>query len=288
MPCRRRICSAAILLAAAVCALGPPVAADEVVAFPSARYLVGSLQLRLASERGVPVERAPPEIIQGYLSRPTGDGPFPAIVHLHGCGGLTSARREHDAEQFTRWGYVILEVDSFATRGIKNACAGQRIPARQADAMGALIYLSKLPFVDAKRIAVLGYSQGGIAVLNVASVQDAPLFEIPRGVKFKAAVAYYPTCGAAADELTIPTLILVGELDDWTPAADCRRLVHRWTGKGAPLKLVVFPEAYHSFDNSTASPYGTRYYGHWLRYNGEVTAQAAADTRKFLAAELGK
>jgi dienelactone hydrolase len=288
MLCRESICIAAILLAATLCAPNSPVAADEVVTFPSARYLVGSLQLRLASERGEPVVRAPAEMIRGYLSKPPGDGPFPAIVHLHGCGGLTAERRARDAEQFTSWDYVILEVDSFATRGIKDACAGQQIPARQADAMGALIYLSKVPFVDPSRIAVVGYSQGGGAVLNVASVQAAPLFEMPPNVKYKAAIAYYPICGAAADELTIPTLILVGELDDWTLAADCRRLMQRWTGKGAPLKLVIFPEAYHSFDNPTVSPYGTRFYGHWLRYNAEVTEQAEAMTRDFLAAELSR
>ena len=107
MPGRGMTCRAAILLAAALCTAGRPAAADETVTFPSARYLVGSLQQRLASERGEPVKRAPDEMIQGYLSRPHGNGPFPAIVHLHGCGGLTAARRAHDAEQITRWGYVI-------------------------------------------------------------------------------------------------------------------------------------------------------------------------------------
>ncbi len=95
MPCRRRI--ACGIFWCALCA-DFPAAADEVVTFASARYLVGSLQQRLASERGVPVERAPAEMIKGYLSKPPGNGPFPAVVHLHGCGGLTAQRRKRDAE----------------------------------------------------------------------------------------------------------------------------------------------------------------------------------------------
>jgi dienelactone hydrolase len=280
-------CGAFAILMGVLCA--PTLcAADEVVAFASARYLVGSLQQRLARERDVPVVRAPAEMIKGYLSKPNGDGPFPAVVHLHGCGGLTAQRRAHDAAQFTDWGYVILEVDSFATRGIKDACAAQALPARQADAMGALSYLAKLPFVDAKRIAVIGYSQGGSTALEIASRQPVDIFDVPPEPKFKAAVAYYPWCSAAGDRLAIPTLILIGGLDDWTPAASCDRLLQRFDASGASLKITVFPEAYHSFDNTTASVYGVRYYGHWLRYNPDDSARAAAEARDFLAAQLGR
>jgi len=275
-----------IVITAAAFAAGPA-AATDVVTFPSARYLVGSLQLRLAGERGVPVVRAPAETIKGYLSKPDGSGPFPAIVHMHGCGGLTAQRREHDAAQFTDWGYVVLEVDSFATRGIKENCLSDRVLARDGDAWGALTYLSTLAFVDAKRIAVVGYSQGGIVALQVASAQPAEIFEVLPGLTFKAAVAYYPMCGAAMDKLAVPTLVLIGALDDWSLAASCDRLLRRFDASGAPIKVTVFPEAYHSFD-STALHRTVRYFGHWLRYDKDATARAAAETHDFLAAQLGR
>jgi cephalosporin-C deacetylase-like acetyl esterase len=73
------------------------------------------------------------------------------------AAALSSFRSTHD-----RWGYVSLAVDSFATRGIKDACT-QPTPAlmlaRQGDALGALSYLSNLPFVDPQRIAIMGASQ---------------------------------------------------------------------------------------------------------------------------------
>ena len=68
--------------------------AAERVQFESARYQVGPLQQRLARERGEIIARPPAEIIDGYLTTPDGPGPFPAIVHLHGCNGLSKAFKD--------------------------------------------------------------------------------------------------------------------------------------------------------------------------------------------------
>src|SRR5664279_885697 len=137
------------------------VSADELVKFDSAAYVVGKLQQRLARERGEMPTGAPAATIEGYLSKPDGSGPFPAVVSLHGCDGLSENERKGIARLMTGWGYVSLAVDSFATRGIKDACT-QLMPAlmlsRQGDALGALSYLSNLPFVDPQRIAIMGAS----------------------------------------------------------------------------------------------------------------------------------
>jgi len=188
-------------------------------------------------------------------------------------------------EQFTGWGYVSLVVDSFATRGINNACTGGPNGARQADAMGALIYLSKLPFVDPRRIAVVGYSQGGMVSLEVASARPFDLFEMPSGLKFKAAVAYYPLCNAAADELAIPTIIFIGAVDDWALPTECESFMRRRNGKGAPVTLIEYPGAYHDFDIPEVGA-GTRYFGHWLKYDADADERSRAAMHDFLAREL--
>jgi dienelactone hydrolase len=262
------------------------VSADELVKFDSAAYVVGKLQQRLARERGEIPTVAPATTIEGYLSKPNGSGPFPAVVYLHGCDGLSGNARSIAAQVITGWGYVSLAVDSFATRGIKEAC-DQPMPDRQADALGALLYLSKLAFVDPKRIAVFGSSQGGIVALQLASTYPAELFAIPDELKFRGAVAYYPLCSVATDQLTIPTIILIGELDDWTPAKDCERLMERRAGKGAPVKLVIYPGAYHAF-NVAALRNGMHAYGHWVKYDADAAQRSVLEVHDFLATELAK
>lgn len=274
-------------LAAGLLVLSSAGEAEERVTFDSARYLVGSLQQKLAGERGEPIQRKRPEAIQGFLSKPNGAGPFPAIVHLHGCGGLSDERRSSAARQFTDWGYVTLVVDSFTTRGITEACDWSQMPTRQADASGALAFLSALPIVDRERIAIVGYSQGGMVALGIAS-ERAQLFETPERVNFKAAVAYYPLCSAALDKLELPTLVLIGELDDWSPAVECERLAKRLDRSGAPLTLAVLPEAQHSFDSTSASGDGIRHLGHLLRYNAAAARRAEILMRGFLETKLHK
>ena len=72
------------------------VSADELVKFDSAAYVVGKLQQRLARERGEMPTGAPATTIEGYLSQPDGSGPFPAVVYLHGCDGLSESTRYSD------------------------------------------------------------------------------------------------------------------------------------------------------------------------------------------------
>lgn len=274
-----------LALAAVMGAFCPIVtSAEELVTFDSAPYRAGHLQERLARERGETPK--PPQSIEGYLSKPEGAGPFPAIVYLHGCGGLSENTRQRVARLLTGWGYVSLAVDSFSTRGIKEACTG--LPERRGDALGALSYLSKLPFVDSKRIALVGASQGGIVTLQLVStgaVTQAQIFDMPEDLSFRAAVAYYPKCRFASDELILPTLIMIGELDDWSPANDCESFMKRRAGRGAPVDLIVYPGAYHAFDVPILVR-GRTMFGHWLKYDEDAAPRSVRAMHDFLAAQL--
>ena len=161
------------------------------------------------------------------------------------------------------------------------------MPDREADALGALLYLSRLDFVDVRRIAVVGASQGGIAALQLASTQPAGLFAIPDELKFKAAVAYYPVCSIASDQASLPTLVMIGALDDWSPVGDCERWMKRRAGAGAPVKLIIYPGAYHDFDVPAVRD-GRQYFGHWLKYDPDAGPSSVTEMRDFLAAELSR
>jgi dienelactone hydrolase len=269
----------------ALCDLACPAHAAERVQFESARYLVGPLQRRLALERHEPILPRPADVTDGHLTKPDGPGPFPALVHLHGCGGLPAAVKANAADHFwakrlAGWGYVVLVVDSFTSRRIDNTCSGEYAP-RVADAYGALAWLARQPFVDAERIGVIGFSAGGIATLSIAEAREFELFEEEAAHRFKAAVAYYPACHSDGD-MKMPTLVLIGELDDWTPAAACKKMMAR-RKPDSPVALVVYPGAHHVFDDAR-SP--RRYFGHWLEYNAAAAEAASQEVRRFLAQHL--
>lgn len=108
--------------------------------------------------------------------------------------------------------------DSFSTRGapdgvcLAGSRGGNLGPNRRVqDAFDALGYAQRLPYVDAKRIGVMGGSHGGSTTLLTMGQPG-----------FRAGVALYPRCSP--------------------PAADCNRLARDVTPK-------IYPGAHHSFDS---------------------------------------
>src|SRR5437763_2888587 len=123
-------------------------AAAETVHFRSATWPPTPLQLRLAKAGDTVAEQAS-VALTGELYRPTGQGPYPAIVLLHPCSGrLPSSIEQADAARYTAQGYVLLAVDSFGARGIADGCAGGGASVDVVmDAYGALMRLATLPFI---------------------------------------------------------------------------------------------------------------------------------------------
>jgi dienelactone hydrolase len=207
-----------------------------------------------------------PKMIDGYLYRPALGGPRPAIVFLHGCGGLIRSSGKLDsgevdwAKRLSAAGYVVLLVDSYTTRGVKTMCAPANFQisvyhARQKDMYGALRYLQSLSFVRPDRIGVMGWSLGGGTILT--AIRDSGSLgrpgDLPQG-DFRAAVAFNPaTCDTRVANTgwtsQIPLLVLVGDADVWTPAAPCKIMVDLAASKGSPSAIHIYPGAYHAFDS---------------------------------------
>lgn len=210
----------------------------------------------------------------GYLTRPVGKGRFPAVALLHGCGGF-GPRETHWADRLRQWGYVALAVDSFTPRN-QTGCNGPTADTG-VDGFAALHYLATLPFVLPDRVAVLGSSLGGIAALN--DVEGSAL-EPGQHLAFRAAVAFYPSCTGDSGRVDVPTLILIGDADDWAWAQACRDMVADASKRGSPIRLVVFPHATHDFDSPAAAPY--QILGHHIAYDAAATHAAEQRVRDFL------
>jgi dienelactone hydrolase len=202
----------------------------------------------------VPVEQNGRTVqLAAQLFRPAGGSAAPAIAIFHGCGGpgQNTARM---AGLLASWGYVALVVDSFSSRGLTDVC-GRNWPSqadaekRAGDIDAALQWLAGQNFVDAKRLAFMGYSYGGgVAMLRALSPQAANAAPIAR-----AAILLYPDCALAdalGSKLAVrqPTLFAMGALDDWTPVAQCQAVIGRVAQGRDLIETRIYEGAHHSFD----------------------------------------
>jgi len=243
------------------------------------------VEFESASHRLVPGGvSSPGDRIDGDLAKPDGAGPFPAVIVLHGCAGMHEATKQKLVDQFVGWGYVILLVDSHTTRRIDQVCTSGGFVTffrRRPDAYGALLFLGSHPFVEARRVALVGFSSGGRVTLSVAEPNAFELFDPPSNLRLLAAVAFNPPCEQAMARPAIPTLILVGALDDWTPATDCSQKIAGWGNDGPPIDLVVYPDTFHGFYYPQLQP-GRTMFGHHLEYNGAAADDASHRLHEFL------
>jgi dienelactone hydrolase len=202
--------------------------------------------------------------LDGYWFDTLAPGPRPAVISLHGCGGLLDAKgglsrnRYRVAEYFNVEGMHMLALDSFTTRGIKSICeTASRLRTfdyeeRREDVYAAIRWLSQRADVDRARIAVVGYSNGGSTVLSVVDRTDKLVRAQP--LHPRAAVAFYPGCIRFNEmlnyEIVAPLLLMIGALDDWTAPVHCQRLQGkvRRAQKDAWFEYLEFPGAHHGFD----------------------------------------
>jgi dienelactone hydrolase len=251
--------------------------------------MAGAEPLASVVEFENPLSKSQP--LQGYLRQTNSTGPSPAVVLLHSCNGDWQRLDARWGKQISSWGYVTLTVDSFGPRGLKNTCSGGAPIDLAHDAYRALNFLVQQRFVDPARVAAVGFSQGAWQVLS--SVERG-IIEQTSPNKFRAAVAFYPNCLGFKGDLTVPALILIGELDDWTLAKECRNMVDgrddwgisRQRNEGVPIQIIVYPGAYHGFD--APNPKGpTVLLGHRLEFNQSATDQSIAALHEFLDATIG-
>jgi dienelactone hydrolase len=228
--------------------------------------------------------------------------PHPAVVALHGCGGLyrrdghtLDARYPSYIERLHALGYHVLLPDSFGSRGMPSVCSqryGTRsinIADRRADVLDALAWLRSQPGVDADRIALLGWSNGATTALSAMDAQQTP-----PAPPLAAVVLFYPGCGRlqAAEPAASAVLMQLGGADDWTPPEPCERLAHRWQAEGRDVVLDLYPGAYHGFDSTSPVrfraevPNGKNAAGVHQGGNPAAAAASAKRLAEFLGARM--
>jgi dienelactone hydrolase len=282
----------------------PTADSPAVVATPAGalRVQVPSLDLDAA---GQPVQQPafwwPPVPARGHAAS--------AIVLLHGCGGpygqggSALSRRMVDYAAWLRGqGLAVLVTDSLSPRGERELCT-QRLGTRRVtqqhrlrDALGALQWLAAQPGIDAGRLGLLGWSNGGSTVLAASNLRQPEVAAATVRPAF--AAAFYPGCVdalAQGYQPAMPLLMLLGAADDWTPPAPCQRLAEvARPSAGVPApQAVAYDGAFHGFDGMAPVrlrrdvPNGT-HPGQGVHVGGDAAAREAALARlqQFLAEQL--
>jgi dienelactone hydrolase len=217
----------------------------------------------------------------GYrVFRPDGAGPHPAVAFVSGCSGFKPAiaprSYERVAETLRRQGYIVLFVDYVGRRGAPSCAKGPITEGEAAkDLVAAVAWLRAQPFVDPARIAALGWSYGGGAVLVALTRYNEAELGIAR------AVVYYPLCRAVRPwSVATPVLMLFAGDDEVAPSKGCQD-VARQSSPPASVKTVTYHGALHGFDVSEL-PAETRWVGGTVGYNPSAAAAAWAEIEQFL------
>jgi dienelactone hydrolase len=170
-----------------------------------------------------------------------------------------------------------LILDSYGSRNLKGGkmCSNRlyrsdiRYGIRRDDAFNAMVALRRHANISKENIFLLGLSDGGSAAL--LSAKGGPVDH------FRAIASYYPDCGKLLGGVGYvyksPTIVFVGEKDDWTPPAECIKSKSPGVVTGAEFEVISYPNAYHGFDQPRPM---RKVLGYTMAYDREATV----DSRK--------
>lgn len=244
------------------------------------RNLVGGLAVVLAQLGVLSVVQARPQTVEfpgaaanagafptaatvrATLSLPNqaSQGKVPAVVLLHGSGGVDGRGAFH-AAGLNEAGYATLEVFMFEP----GARPREGHTVTLSHAYGALKYLATHSAVEPAAIGVMGFSWGGNMALRMASTKVRDSFSNALGgLNFAAHVSFYPVCwfhhslvnttdpalqGTYASFTGAPVWLAIGDKDDYGTPRDCPDFVESVSGAAqGKLSLTVYPGATHGWD----------------------------------------
>ena len=193
--------------------------------------------------------------VYGKLTLPkdstNSDKKYPLVIGVAGSLGW----REHHYEymkMYQQSGFATFELSSFKSRNISST-VGSQVEVTTAsiilDAYKAFEKLSKHPNIDKNKVSITGWSLGGAVALF--SGWKPIIKAISKDLKFASHLSFYPPCFFDPENTEFtdsPIHILIGELDNWTPAEPCNYFVKK-ISDNSNVNLTIYPNSHHSFDS---------------------------------------
>lgn len=221
---------------------------------------------------------------------------LPAVVVLPTCAKMDRYHYEW-MRALTQEGYLVLGLDHYTPRGVTNNCYPYARISEMTitrDAVAAYLHLKSLPIVDPERVAVIGFSLGGLTAIQAVSDSPPPTLMFGERAHFKAAAAFYPPLSLGRGKpsrlpwrLGAPVLVLYGTGDNESPHTP--DYVQQLADRGSPIELIQYDGAGHLFDDTSLhTPRRRSWAGEFVidAYDASAAARSRADTLAFLAKHL--
>jgi carboxymethylenebutenolidase len=221
----------------------------------------------------VDYEDADGEILMGYLARPAGDEPQPAIIVIQEWWGLNDHIKDV-ANRFAQEGFVALAPDLYhgvvATEPDEARKLVMELDMAEAvrEIQRGVDFLQGQAFVAGPQVGVVGFCMGGGLALQTALAEE----------DLGAAVAFYgrPLAPDQAGQVKAPVLGLYGATDQGIPVADVEAMGAALEEAGVESEIQVYEGAGHAFFNDTAPS-----------YNADAAADAWPRTLEWFREHLG-
>ncbi|CAN5366674.1 dienelactone hydrolase family protein [soil metagenome] len=213
--------------------------------------------------------------------KPSGNGPFPVALILHGCGGKTPFLEAY-ARVAVEAGYAAVVVDSFKPRGMSTldaklfVCTGATLQGlkRSGDIFAMLTWLEGQSWADHTHVFLAGWSHGGWSIMDgyaiganaarATGVVDADPLKLRSRVK--GALLVYPY--AAYPSLTSSrgwgvqgpkVFSVIGGKDQVVGSKSPQKALDRLKRDGLAVDTLVYADATHAFDDDRANDPRARY-----------------------------
>lgn len=181
--------------------------------------------------------------ISAFLFEPSGPGPFPGVVEIHGIYGR--ARWDDEtSEKLVKEGYVTLSVDLYG-RSARDYDDGLHLrdqvrPHVADDLRAAVAYLRTVQQVSTDRVGALGWCMGGGFVLQLALAEPT----------LTAGVIYYGPVvvdDAQLKQVHARLIGFFGQEDLSIPVPAVKMMANSFQDMGNPMELHIYPDARHGF-----------------------------------------
>lgn len=188
----------------------------------------------------------------------------PAMVILHGSGGITEGREHEHAKRFVEQGIAGFVIDYYAPRGVTDdtpymlKTMATTETDLTVDAFAALARLQDHPSIDPSKIGVIGFSYGGMATRYAMDERLAAKLS-PDGPDFALHVDFYGPCHQTTGHsgtTGAPYLAVYGDQDNSVDPAECARVQQDLIANGTPVEAHVLDGAGHAWENAAPQAMG--------------------------------